>query len=312
MKVVSYNNVVPPKNKKPEKHEILSRFIQGVRAVGDEGILHNGFTIVDADVGVIQGWQHEAGKTAQHLQLRQNVIDTQILKKKYVCVADSNLFLFANPTNTPHHYLRYSFNGVFPNTGIYFDDNPDPKRWQQISRDLNVNLSPYKNKGKNIVLCLQREGGWSMGKQSIFDWTVAVINNIRQHSNRLIVIRPHPGDKRAVATYLPRLAQHFKYDNSVKISSNTPLEQDLQKAWAVVNHNSSSIVGPLIMGYHAFITDPEKSQCKEVADTDFSNIESPNEYDRQKWLERISMFHWKFSELSDGTAWQHMKNYVRQ
>jgi len=26
--------------------------------------------------------------------------------------------------------------------------------------------------------------------------------------------------------------------------------------------------------------------------------------------ERISMFHWKFTELEDGTAWRHMRQYV--
>ena len=76
-------------------------------------------------------------------------------------------------------------------------------------------------------------------------------------------------------------------------------------------HNSSSIVGPIIQGYHAFCTDPEKSQCAKVSNTDFSKIEMPVEFDRQSWLERISMFHWKFSELSDGTCWRHMRNYCQ-
>jgi hypothetical protein len=90
------------------------------------------------------------------------------------------------------------------------------------------------------------------------------------------------------------------------------LEVDLADAWAVINHNSSAVVGPIIQGYHAFITDPEKSQCREVAHSDFSLLETPREFDRQRWLERISMFHWKFSELEDGTAWRHMRDYVRQ
>src|SRR6056297_1273218 len=141
MKVVSYYNVVPSINKSQEKFDILTKFIKGVNAVGDEGILHTSYSLVDADVGVIQGWQHQQGKSGTHLQLRQHVIDTQIQRNKYVCTADSNLFLYTNKSNKPHHYLRYSFNGVFPNTGIYFDDDPDPKRWQQISKDLDIQLS---------------------------------------------------------------------------------------------------------------------------------------------------------------------------
>ena len=313
MKVVSYYNVVPTVNKSQEKFDILTKFVKGVNAAGDEGILHTDNTIVDADVGVIQGWQHQQGKTGAHLQLRQRVIDTQIQKDRYVCTADSNLFLYANKSNKPWHYLRYSFNGVFPNTGIYFDENPTSSRWQQISKDLNISLESTKSSGKNIIICLQRNGGWSMGRIAVVDWVTNTINDIKRHTDRTIILRPHPGDKKALQTYIPQLAQRFKHDSQIKFSTkDNPLEADLSKAWAVVNHNSSAIVGPIIQGYHAFITDPNRSQCAEVAHTDFSMIEKPQQFDRQRWLERISMFHWKFSELEDGSAWRHMRDYVRQ
>ena len=313
MRVVSYYNVVPKVNKSQEKFDILTKFITGVNKVGDEGVLHTTNAIVDADVAVIQGWQHSRGKDALHLKLRQSVIDTQIKKNKFVCCADANLFLYANTNNKPFHYLRYSFNGVFPNTGIYFDDSPDPKRWQQISKDLSINLLPMNNKGKHIVVCLQRDGGWSMGPIPISAWVKNTISEIRKYSDRTIILRPHPKDKQAVKTYLPELKKYYKYDNTVKFSSqDTPLDLDIAKAWCVVNNNSSSIVGPIIKGIHAFITDPTTSQCAEVSNTDFSCIENPKEFDRERWLERISMFHWKFSELEDGSAWRHMRNYVRQ
>lgn len=312
MKVVSYYNVVPAVNKSQEKFDILTKFIDGVNQAGDIGIVNYNNNLVDCDVAVIQGWQHERGKAGKHLQLRQSVIDKQLSENRYVCTADSNLFLYATPSNKPHHYLRYSFNGVFPNTGIYFDTAPTPRRWQQISQDLDLKLDPMKNNGKNIVFCLQREGGWSMGKRSITEWCYQTIKEIRQHSDRQIIIRPHPKDNRAFDTYVPRLEQFYKKDNTIKINKkNNSLDEDLQKAWAVVNHNSSSIVGPIMRGHHAFITDPESSQCREVVNTDFSKIEKPDEFDRQAWLERISQFHWKFTELEDGSAWRHMRHFCQ-
>jgi hypothetical protein len=311
MKVVSYYNVVPKKNKSQEKFDILTKFVQGVNALGDTGILHQGHNLIDCDVAVIQGWQHQLGKSAQHLMLRQNVIDHQKRKNKTVCTADSNLFLYANKENNPHHYLRYSFNGVFPNTGIYFDNVVDARRWQQISHDLNISLGPKKQNGKNILICLQRDGGWSMGNRSVVDWTIDTITKIRNYSDRTIVIRPHPKDNKAIDTYIPLLKKYFNSNNSIEFSKqDTQLDEDLRKTWAVVNHNSSSIVGPIIQGYHAFITDATTSQCAEVAHTDFSLIDSPLDFDRQRWAERISMFHWKFSELADGSAWRHMRQYV--
>jgi hypothetical protein len=309
MKVVSYYSVVPILNKSQEKFDILTKFIKGVNAVGDQGVLHKGFDLQQCDVGMIQGWQHEAGKFAPHLQLRQAVINRT--HNKHVCTGDANLFLYANKTNKPHHYLRYSFNGVFPNTGNYFDDTPDPQRWQQISKDLDITIQPAINKGKNILICLQRDGGWSMGKTPLLVWLHNTIIDIRKYTDRTIIIRTHPGDKKAIKNYVPAIEQQYKSDPSIKVSPiGRPLEQDLQKTWAVVNHNSSSIVGPIIMGYPAFITDPDKSQCADVSHTGFSQIESPRKFDRQLWLERISMFHYKFTELEDGTAWKHMRKFI--
>jgi hypothetical protein len=307
MKVVSYKNVVPITNNSPEKTYLLMHFISGVRRCGDTAIYYDGYDVQDSEVALIQGWQHEKGKTAKHLKLRQDIIDKQLSKNRYVISADSNLFLYANPSNAPHHYLRYSFNGVFPTTGIYCDKNPNPKRWQQISRDLNIDLLDNKQWGKNIVLCCQRNGGWSMGSYDTVDWILDTVKKIRKYSDRRIIIRGHPKDKKA-QKYLNDYRIHSL--PNIKVKLNTPLEEDLHKAWAVVNHNSSSIVGPIIQGYHAFATDPKNSQCREVVNTDFSKIESPELFDRKKWLERISMFHWKFSELEDGSCWQHMKEYI--
>jgi len=205
--------------------------------------------------------------------------------------------------------LRYSINGVFPTTGEYCDDVIDTKRWDIIRRDCNINVKPMVNRGRHILLCCQRNGGWSMGGYDVVAWIINTITQIRQHSDRPIVIRAHPGDKKAIK-YMDR--NLFRRMPGVTLSAfDRPLHQDLHKCWAVVNHNSSSIVGPIIQGYHSFITDPKKSQCADVSHIEFKHIENPLKFDRQAWLRRISMFHWKFTELEDGTCWNHMRNYCQ-
>ena len=307
MKVVSYYNVVPIVNKSQEKFDILTKFIKGVNAVGDEGILHKGFDLQKCDVGVIQGWQHDLGKKMSHLKLRKSVIDNT--SNTHVCTADANLFLYANKTNEPHHYLRYSFDGVFPNTGNYFDDTPDPKRWQQISKDTGIQLESTKRNGANILICAQRNQGWSMGKVSLDKWLLDTCYAIRRFSDRPIIVRLHPKDN-ATNRRAPQIQQMLRQIKGVVLSRNKTIDDDLKNCWAVVNHNSSSIVGPIIKGYASFITDARQSQCASVAHNGFKDIENPSEFDRQAWIERISMFHWKFTELEDGQAWRHMRQYV--
>jgi hypothetical protein len=309
MKVVSYLKTVPSKNNNPQKTMLLEKFVEGVIRAGDKGVIHPGLDTVDCDVGMIQGWVHQDFRTT-HLALRNRVIEQQKLKNKFTATADANLFLYNNKNN-PHGYLRYSFNGIFPNTGIYCDNQVNPLRWKQIQQDTGINLLDSKQRGAWIVIMLQRNGGWSMEGQDVQQWALQTIKKIRQYSDRTIIIRPHPGDKNA-STYLQPHKTLIKNMPNVKISpQGRPLEEDLHKAWAVVNHNSSAIVGPVIQGCHAFITDPKTSQCAEVAHHSFEHIENPKEFDRQRWLERISMFHWKFSELEDGSCWRHMRNYCQ-
>jgi hypothetical protein len=157
MKVVSYLGSVPDNNKNSEKLDILKFFQQGVNATGDEAVLHHGRTLVDCDVAVIQGWVHENSKPSTHLQFRKAIVAHQKKLGKRVLIADSNLFLYSNKTN-PLHYLRYSFDDVFPTSGEYFWSNPDPRRWCKISQDLNITLKDWKTTGQNILICTQRNG----------------------------------------------------------------------------------------------------------------------------------------------------------
>jgi hypothetical protein len=310
MIVTTYHKSVP-NAKNQEKIDLLKYFSMGVKAAGDTTIDSHDYIYKPSNVAVIQGWINIGSKVGKHLTLRNTIIENQIKSQRYVVVADSNLFLYAN-TNNPLHYLRYSFNGVFPTTGIYCDAIVDPARWLKISRDIGISLKPYKPNGNHILLCLQRNGGWSMKDYDVQDWALRTIQEIRKHSDRPIVLRGHPGDK-AAREYLDPRSPKCRLKNLPNVSFSDferSLLQDLNGAWAVVNHNSSPVVGAAIEGYPIFVTDPIRSQCRDVANTDLSMIETPNRPNRQPWVERLSMFHWKFDELKSGECWTHMKKFI--
>lgn len=302
---VAYYGGIPPNNSNPEKPMILDNFINGVRACGDNGIAHRGMNPLVCDVALIQGFVHEDGKKLPHLLLRQNAIDMQKRNGKRSLIVDSNLFLYADPGNT-NRYLRYSFDGVFPTTGFYFDREIDPTRWQKISANLGISLKPWRTSGDHILICLQRNGGWSMRGLSAQTWLDQTINNIRQYSKkRHIVVRTHPGDKK-----IRRILQvHHK---NVSVSNRERLVDDLKNAWATVVYNSSPSVASTIEGIPAFLTDPfpEHSQSHAVANLDLSSIENPTLPDRQTWIEKLSMCHWNFEELKSGEAWRFFKRYI--
>ena len=125
---------------------------------------------------------------------RKNVFEKQQRDKKRSIIVDSNLFLYADKGNS-NKFLRYSYDGIFPNTGEYCNDNPNPERWNLISNRLGISLKPYKTGGNNIVVCCQRDGGWSMDSQPLMPWLVKTIQQIKKYTDRRIIVRFHPGDK---------------------------------------------------------------------------------------------------------------------
>ena len=322
MKVVSYIATLPRKEQyiseeslkaATDKLNTLKFFVQGVQACGDEGVIVDDFKYEPSDVAVILGWVHEHGKSAPHLQLRQQILDGQRGHNGRTVIADSNLFLYKDKTN-PGYWLRYSFDGVFPNTGNYCDTTPDPGRWLAVQQNLNINLRQWRTQGNHILLCLQRDGGWSMGGFEVMDWAMHTIMQLRRYTKRPIRIRAHPGDKRA-KKYCDRLMKLCIGRRLLNVELSTPdtsLEQDLKNCWAVVNHNSSPAVGAAIEGIPVFVTDPERSQAREIAETRLDKIETPFMPDRSAWAQRISQFHWSHHELRDGTAWAHMRKFVEK
>ena len=245
---VAYYGGIPPYNNNPEKPLILNNFISGVGAAGDSAIAHRGMNAIPCDVAFIQGFVHDDGKSLPHLKLRKDAIDLQKKNKKRSLICDSNLFLYADLENTKT-YLRYSFDGVFPTTGFYFDRDIDPIRWRKISANLGISLKPYRSTGNHILLCLQRNGGWSMRGLPVMDWVNQTIHEIRKYSSRHIIVRAHPGDKK-VASYLK-----INHPNT-SVSQNKRLLDDFKNAWATVVYNSSPSVASAIEGIPVFLTDP--------------------------------------------------------
>ena len=302
--VAVYYAGIPASNNKLEKVEVLRKFAAGVRTSTDSVIEVESPTHLSTDLGVIQGWVHEQSQRVPHLLFRKLIIDKQREIGKHTLAIDSNLFLYRDPGNTKT-YLRFSLDDIFPTTGCYFNKSVNSTQWDKIKRDLNMDLVPWRENGNHILICLQRNGGWSMKGLNVMDWCNKTIQEIRKYSQRPIVVRAHPGDKRA--------KEYLKLNHSrVTISNNDTILDDLKNAWATITYNSSPGVASAIEGVPVFVTDPNprNSQAHDVANYSLSNIENPNMPDRTNWIQSISMSHFSSKDLESGEAWKVIREYL--
>jgi len=292
---------IPAKNTNKEKELVLHNFHLGVSNGQSKEIREARWE--PSDLAVLQGWVHENSGRTPHLMFRRKVIQEQKRIGKHTLAIDSNLFLYRDPGNT-QQYLRFSLDDVFPTTGNYFRDNVNPNRWKQIKTDIGFDLQPWRTNGNHILICLQRNGGWSMKGLDVMEWCKSTITEIRKYSDRPIVVRAHPGDKKA--------AQYLKLNYSNVTISNKDIIDDFKNCWAAITYNSSPGVAAAIEGVPVFVTDPtpQVSQAYDVCNTDLSQIENPLMADRQAWIEKISMCHFNFNDLRNGTAWNIIKDYL--
>jgi len=304
--VASYLMGIPPGNTNPEKPAIIVNFIEGVWRAGDEGSIVTDYNPINADVAVVQGFVHPGSKNSKHLNLRKEVFEKQQRDNKRSIIVDSNLFLSYDSGNTKK-YLRYSYDGIFPTTGEYCNTNPDPARWQKISNELGISLKDPSRTGKYILLCCQRDGGWSMDGQPLMPWVVHTIQTIRKFTDRIIMVRFHPGDKNRVQ-HIRALQRYRLQGVSPSVSDN--LLSDLKSAYAVINYNSSPAVVAAIEGVPTFVLDPQRSQAAEVSHHKLNDLENIKEFDREKWIQKMAQMHWTLDELKDGTAWRHLRQWA--
>lgn len=308
--IKSYLSSLPKHINGSEKVNALTYFAEGAAKCGDFATVTNSHTYETCDVGAIIGNAFDANPSKvrlAHYQVRKMVMETQRLHNRYWLSIDSNVFIYKDAAN-PHKYLRYSFNGVFPATGIYCNENPGVENWNNIKRDYNMDLKPWRSTGNHILVCLQRPLGWSMRGADLMKWLKKTLGQIRAHSDRPIVLRWHPGDWKAFPNYKSTLDKF----GVVVSPQGKHITEDLINCWALVCHNSTpSAVAP-IEGIPAFITDdPSYSQGGDIANTDFSLIETPNLPDREQWIRKLAQCHWSFEDLRSGRCWAHMRNWVK-
>ena len=295
--VAVYLSSLPRIADRNRKVDVLQAFAQGARAAGANTILQTQYSTVPAKLAVILGW---VGTTiaGPHIQVRRTAIDEQHRLGRKIMSIDGSCFKFADPGSV---FLRYSLDGVYYNTNNYANWNSTDTKWNIVKQRLNLTLNPWHANGQHILVCGQRDGGWAMKGVDMPVWTVETVKQIRQHTDRPIVVRPHPKN--------PINPDLFKNFVNVKLSTNAFLEQDLTNAWASVFFNSSSCVASVLAGVPVFAFDPD-CVAWAVANRDLSQIESPVKFEREQWLYDLSAAHWTDDESRAGTIYKKFKEFL--
>jgi len=296
--VVVYKSSVLNLSKHPRKESCLQSFADGAKLLGANVHVENSYKYTPSKLAVILGWVTQ-DKTTPNILLRQQIVEEQQkIGGRTMCI-DAGCWKY---TDSENRFLRYSLDGPFYDQAEYANKHSDSKSWKRISRALNVDIKPWRTKGRHILICMQRDGGFSMKNLDPMVWLDKKIKEIRQYTDRPIIIRPHPGK--------PQDFSKFVQSNiSIMDSRSVPLVASMNKAWAAVFFNSSSSVAAVCEGIPIFIDD---SSCvaKSVANMSLQNIENPEFFERDQWLFDLAAAHWSDEEGKIGKIYQKFRPFL--
>ena len=189
---------------------------------------------------------------------------------------------------------KVGLNGI--NRDAYFGDSGNNNA---RSNALGLLLKPWRTDGEYILICGQHDKSlqWQ-GMPSISNWLMQTISEVRKHTDRPIIFRPHPRRP------LPHIEKEFKnvYRQDPQHVKDTYDDFDMgfNNVWATISYSSNPGIHSIIEGVPAFVS--THSLAYPVGnDIDFlHDIEQPVMPDRTQWLNDYAHTEWTLDEIAQG------------
>ncbi len=291
MKISCFTNY-GPLNSKP----VFQAFLNSVKNVGDT-VLEN-TDDGNCDVAVIWSvlWQ---GRMAKYRNIWQTYRD----KNKPVVVLEVG-GIKRNET------WKIGINGI-NREADFANQNVDGERWKKF----NIELQPWKQTGDKIIICGQHSNShqWR-NNPPMSTWFDQQITQIRKHTDKPIVIRPHPRNGVSLNTSKYKNVKIVTPQRDRRTYDDTDLSERLKSAWAVVSHSSNPAMTAVFSGIPVYVS--EASLSYDVGNVSYENINHPNMPDRQQWANKLAYTEWWTDEIEQGLPWSRIKkrlesNYLK-
>ena len=134
------------------------------------------------------------------------------------------------------------------------------------------------------------------------NWFLNTYDEIRKHTDRPIIFRPHP---RCRLEHIERGLRHVERQEPNHIANTyDDFDMGFKDIWATVSWSSNPGVHSVINGVPAF-TGPS-SLAFDVAEQNLHNIETPLYGDRTQWLNDYAHTEYTIEEISEGIPLKHL------
>lgn len=185
--------------------------------------------------------------------------------------------------------------GLFGN-----DDNLDTTRPEKLGISLK---DPKSIRRREILIACQHERSlqWE-GMPTMSQWVSNVITQIKLHTDRHIVVRPHPRSSIPLNTSDFTILQPKLVTDSY---DDFDIDYDYH---CVVNYNSGPAVQAAIEGVPVIC---DSSSLAGILSGRIEEIENISLPDRNEWFLKLTHTEWLLEELAQGIPLQRLEKYLK-
>ena len=224
--------------------------------------------------------------------------------------------LIGRPIDTAfHNEFRVGVNGFLWDDASWGFEHIDHDRSKKVfERNGYDTNAPWKQDGDYILLCMQKVGDASLRGQDIFTWTEDTVRTLRQHTQRKIIVRPHPLYRKK-NRHLECKESVTEYPNVVWQETDltqdgfVPIQQQLDNAWCTVTYTSGSGIDADLQGVPNIACD-SGSMVYDVSSKELSEVEHPYTGDKTEWANKIAHCQWSIEEFESGECWAHVSKSI--
>ena len=288
------------------KRNIMKAFGEGAEKHGVKVKYITEHKYENSDYAMVFAYKSNGVDSPNH-KFRKEVVDKHTAKGfpyTLIFFVDSNVL---KAYEKDVRYFRFPFKSIHPHEADYMLDE-DVSRNDQIMKDLNIEIKPWRKEGNHICLFLNRGiGGFSTFGKPCYEWAKETVEEIRKHSDRPILIRSHRHAGETIE--LKRDKQNLDYilSNHKNIThtrlGETSVYDNLKNAWACVVHTSTSGAVAMLNGIPMIATHPASFSYKWSAGK-LSDIEKPILKDRTYYITHFANAHWNLEEMKQGIFWR--------
>jgi hypothetical protein len=296
------------------EHEILKKFHEGMLAYSLASDLPVTCYIDLEDVyspchvAVMFGsWKNrEKGHHITRTSIAQNA-------NCFICIETPLLNRSVHEQNTQY---RVGVNGFLNNSGIFTDTRDDypADRFE----NLKINWPGWKNNPDgHILLMLQLPGDASLRGHNIYDWAFHTVQDLRNYTDKKIVIRPHPlaplrsGEE--FYDFFFKLHNKKLLNVSVSDINEKTLSQDLAEAFCSISFTSGSAIDSILHGIPTIATDPGNFayEISSQYPEEILNVKRATNEQVYHWLKKLAYHQWSSDEMHSGKVWEYLYPIVK-